>query len=135
LVSSDSDIELVVRSARFTQVGLLVTALFDISLVNLSNPRSSSAVIMTGLPAQSVNDSGRVGGAVIYYSSQLQNRTGEVNGIIMGASREMQLWQTIRDGGRNHLRVCDITNISAFSGVIQYSCAPDKNTDINISAS
>ena len=124
LRTPNSNISVSVKSGRFTQIGNLVTAFFDITVSAPLTDITDGAVFLDGLPTPGVDDPGIVGGATVYYHNHFRSRIYQITGTVSGGSSQLQLWRAVSsESPLNHLLVRDLQNISTLTGSIQYTAA------------
>lgn len=133
ITNGTGEIELDVKSARYSKIGQQVICMFDIVVKNISGGRPTDTVSLTGLPAISITDTGYVGSVTVPYYAKLAILNYYVAGSVLSNSTTAPLWHNpfisgspivpLAGASVTAVQQNDLRNDSEFSGTVIYLSA------------
>jgi hypothetical protein len=109
--------------AKYCKFGTLVHALFDLQVADMEKGKSSSYVMLEGLPFISVKSDGYCGSLVVTYFKNLDSSASFLSGSVRPDSYACELWYGNKSVTTlEKLEYGDVRVSTRLQGIIYYNC-------------
>lgn len=109
--------------AKYSKIGSLVLATFDLQVTDMEKGKSSSYVMLEGLPFISVKADGYCGSLIVSYFKNLDSAAAGLSGSVKPDSYSCDLWYTSKSATTlEKLEYGDVRVSTRLQGTVSYSC-------------